>query len=986
MSRPPAVFNISPDRSFVDALARGIMARAGSDAQSLAGHIVLLPNRRAARVLREAFLRLSEGRALLLPRMHPLGDLDAEEILLRTSAGEDLGELAAIAPAISRVERQMLLARLILKTGRLVTSFDQAAAIAGELGTLLDQMQTEGIGFDRLSGIVPEKFSRHWQTTLEFLKIVTEHWPAILAERGVIDPAERRNKMLVAQAALWQKTPPEGTVIAAGSTGSVPAAADLLRVVARLPRGYLVLPGLDAGMDDAGWDAVTQDHPQYNLKRLIAELQVDRRAIPEWSVETPARVDPARVRLLSETLRPAVTTGAWQNLSPADIGAGALRNLSRIDCATPEEEASVIALILRGALEVPEKTAALITPDRNLAHRVATALLRWGIVADDSGGVPLAQTPPGLWFELTVRMVASRFAPLDVLACLKHALCGISPETVALLETREVLRGPRPAPGIAGIRTALAMRGDEGLAARLAPLLERLDLAVGPLAALFGRSRASFAEVLKAHVALAQTLADTEGTDGALRLWKGEAGESLASVINEAFLFSGHVPDLAPDEYIALMRGFIQPKAVRVARGPHPRISILGQIEARLFQPDLVVLGGLNEGGWPALPAHDPWMSRPMRQAVGLPSPERSIGLSAHDFMQAACSQEVYLTRALKDGGAPTAPARWLLRMETVLSCLGLELPGAAAHKWRSWAAALDLPAAVAPCTRPAPAPPVSARPVEMSVTGVERWMRDPYEVYARHILSLKALEPVDADPGADVRGEIIHRIFERFVNDHPGVLPGDAHEKLLACGRLAFDQQHLPPEVRVYWWSRFERLAPAFLDYERQWRTQARPLAVEVRGRIELDGFTLTAKADRIDRMNGGGLAILDYKTGALPSKKEINLGFSPQLPLEAVIAAGGGFDGIAPSEAERLVFLKLSGAAREPIKEWEVDDTAQRVSEARAGLLRLIAVYADPKIPYISRPRADHAPRYTDFAHLARIREWAVADDDDAAGEEAA
>lgn len=373
------IYNIAAGQSFADALAEGILERTAPAPLLLTDYTILLPSRRACRTLREAFLRLSGSKATLLPAMRPIGDVNADEVALLLASGEDFLDIPG---AVSRLERQLLLARAILKA-KMAPSFDQAAALAQELGSFLDEVQTERLGFDGLSGLAPEEFAAHWQKTLEFLEILTEHWPEILKERGVIDFALRRNLLLEAQIQAWEKFPPEKPVIAAGSTGTVPAAAELLALVSRLPQGMLVLPGLDTALDDASWEKIGEDHPQFNMKKLLAAAGAERRDVKDWPLQGKRPINTHRVRLMSEAMRPADTTEHWRQLTPQDISTQALDGFTRVDCDTPQEEADVIAFVLREALETPGKTCALITPDRKLARRVSQSLHRWGIHIDD---------------------------------------------------------------------------------------------------------------------------------------------------------------------------------------------------------------------------------------------------------------------------------------------------------------------------------------------------------------------------------------------------------------------------------------------------------------------------------------------------------------------------------------------------------------------------------------------------------------------------
>ena len=980
MSESARILTIAPGRPFLDTLAAGLLAEAGGEPEQLADYLILLPTRRACRALGEAFLRVGEGQPLILPSIRPLGDVDEEALAFHLPAGD---AALTLPPAIPEMRRTLLLTRMILgwKTDTDIAS-DQAVRLAGELARLLDQVQTERLDFANLQGLAPAEFANHWQDVLKFLEIATHHWPGILADQDCIDPADRRNRLLEAQTGIWRDSPPEGPVIAAGSTGSVPATADLLEVVMGLPKGRIVLPGLDSAMDEATQRAVRKEptHPQHGMLRLLRRLDVTVEAVPEWEAGVEWSSPPERTALAAEALRPAETTDAWRVLGP--IPAAALAGVQRVDCATEAEEAGVIALMLRHALEQEGKTAALVTPNRQLARRVTAELGRWNIEIDDSAGRPLADTPPGVFPRLVARAAAEGLSPVILLASLKHPLAagGMDRgEYVALVREfeKEILRGPRPAPGIEGLRALLAEKPKK--AARFEPLLDIVERCLGPLADNLERGAHDFTALIDAHLAAAEALAATDGEAGAARLWAGEDGEALANAIAELRQAAPVMGEIAGVDYAALFETLMSGATLRPRYGLHPRLHIWGPLEARLLHADLTILGGLNEGGWPPDPGNDPWMSRPMRAQFGLPSPERRIGLAAHDFAQAFAAPRVALTRAAKSEGAPTVPSRWLTRLDTVLEGAGTEEALSPERDWRALYHALSRPLRPVRIGPPEPRPPFEARPRELSVTRIELWMREPYAIYAGKILALRPLDTLEADPGAADRGSFIHEALDRFVRDHPGDLPPDALERLLDRGRAAFGNALGRPAVVAFWWPRFQRVAEWFLARERERRAGTVASShTEVQGQVTLKGkkgdFILTAKADRVDHLTNGDYAIIDYKTGLPPSNDEVAYGYAPQLPLEAVILAAGGFVGVEPGSTSELAYWRLSGG--EPPGEIRIVDGApsELAEAARDGLLRLIDAFDDPNTPYMATPRPEWATAWNDYEHLARNAEWAA------------
>jgi ATP-dependent helicase/nuclease subunit B len=696
-----------------------------------------------------------------------------------------------------------------------------------------------------------------------------------------------------------------------------------------------------------------------------------------------------RAEIVSAALLPAERTHGWKKraaeLEPLLV-LDAMGGVQRIDCQSEREEAQVIALALRRFLaEHDDGVAALVTPDRRLARRVTAELKRWRIEIDDSAGQPLQQTAPGAYLLALCDAAANEWAPIPLLALLKHPLAaggralGYLRRQARRLD-RGLLRGPRPAPGWGGLRQAIEARDQFSKLTdldreKLPRVVARLERATEAMAGWSEKQPPL--ERLRALIASAEALAATDEENGVERLWRGEAGEALSDFVHDALQSFSGLPAIAPEDFTALMLELLSGVAVRPRFGRHPRLAIWGPLEARLQQADLLVLGSLNEGTWPAETAIDPWLNRPMRQGFGLPAPERRIGLSAHDFQQAMGAPRVLLTRAERVDGAPTVPSRWLLRLDAFLTCSGDGLPSNADALERRLAQIIDRPGKVEPGRRPMPRPGAARRPNGLSVTSIETWRRNPYAIYARYILRLKALDPLDQDPTAADLGSAVHEALHEFVRKFPHALPSDALALLRAEGEEAFRPWLDRPNVWAFWQPRFQRIAAWWIAEERERRTAVMTaIATEVEGTLELPelapAFTLTARADRIDTFRDGSLTIIDYKTGQPPMQGDITLGFAPQLALEAAMALEGAFPGINGSTIAELAHWQLSGnrdgGAAKPVR----DDPMQLAKQARAGLVALVAAFGRDDAAYAATPDPQFAPRYDDYAHLARNIEW--------------
>jgi ATP-dependent helicase/nuclease subunit B len=992
------IYTLPAGAAFLKSLARSLLDGEVCAPQDLGDVRVLLPTRRACRSLQEAFLDVRDGAAMLLPRLQPLGDVDEEELTLSLAgslagfgAGYDMD--GGFPPEMSSLRRQMLLARLIKARPDFEQGFDRALELAKALGALMDQIYTENLALENLVDLVPDEFADHWQITLEFLKILSEAWPQILNEEGMIDAADRRNRLILALAEYWRENPPDVPVVVAGTTGSIPSTAILLQAVLAMPKGVIILPGLDQGMDDESWDALEEGHPQYGLKAVLQQLGVERGEVNVWPHVAVDDVVEKRHVLAREIMRPASTSGRWAELSQDASGQELLRaafeDLSLYVCDSEREEAQVVSVLLREALEDQGAKACLVTPDRGLAARVASALRRWGIEVDDSAGSTLLRENLGGFILSVMSVCRGQARPTDVLALAQHPLMSLGLERgdyrAGLSALDQALRGARPAVGFEGLAAHIRAHeriSDDVRAAALV-FLDALEEVLRPLYELcHGEGYFSFGEVLRVHLAVCETLnMKVDAADGAA-LWSGADGQAASGFFAELLQQASMMSDVSVGEYIGALELFMKGVSVRSPYGVHPRVRILGQLEARMIDADVVVLGGLNEGVWPSDAGADPWMSRPMRKNFGLPGLERSIGLAGHDFVQGLCAGNVVITRSKRLGQAPSVPSRWLQRMDAVVQAAGLDgdavLGGGAALQW---VRGFEISESFAPSMRPAPKPPVAVRPRQLSVTKIETWLKDPYSIYAGYVLRLRPLEAVEKEVDAAVRGSLLHDTLERFVAEYPHDMPPNAAHILQGFARDVFKDYSDDEALWRFMWPRFEKVSHWYEAAEGAWRQKARPVKTEVEGRMNVQTvggrFVLSARADRVDQVIGGGGAIIDYKSGGMFSMRALKGGELPQLPLEGLILAAGGFAGVKPMATEAFGYWVMSGASGVG-KIVQVDEGAQGVMDVvRGGLQELVERFDDEDTPYLSLPRADYIPRFNDYLHLARVAEWAALDD---------
>ena len=986
-----SVYTVAAEQSFLRVLARAILAGfpLGKTDMPLSRWTILVPNRRSARALESILLAESGAKAMLLPRIKPIGDID-EEMLADSMPRE------GVADGISKTDHLHAILLLLTTWAELnpgaqlaedvLQSGGQAFALASSLQRLVNQFETEDVSVEDLKGVYDLDLAGHRQNILDLLKVVTAELPAMLAKDHLIGPAARRNLLIRLEAERIAKHQHRGPIIAAGSTGTNPATRDLLKAIARDAMGAVVLPGLDKGLDDAAWNAITPEHPQFALRTMLEQWGVQRSDVVELG---PAQGP--RMWLMGQALLPASVADQWATTlrGSGPQVSDSLQQVELVEATDRQDEANIIALRLRKHIAESTGKAALVTPDRDLAIRVTAALKRWNLEIADSAGEPLTHSGRAALLVLLLRMVEEGFSASTVFALLYQKDCTFGlPHAEHLVRVRALelagFRGMPEAKSLADLDQRLKARR-LGIASDpyAHPLLRGLDEAAwngatqlaSQLLAVTGLLADPGPRSLGEHIDRLMLALDGLAPQGELI---SPADQLLLDVMEGLQQGSQWHPVLSLSK---AQHSIIQALARETLRPPlndNNRLSIYGLAEARLIDVELAILGGLTEGAWPEHPDSGPWLNRPMRETLKLQQPEREIGVTAHDFVQGFGHRRVMLTWPKRLGGAPAVPSRWVLRLKAVMQAAEVDLKTATDGALSTLTRRLDMPDRFAPLRRPHATPPVAARPTHFSVTRVEKLVRDSYWIYARGILKLMPLDAIGEDVDAALRGSLIHAALHAWITALPQVAEVESLKLLLAKGREVFKPYIELPEVARFWWPRFVRMAAEFVEEDRALRANTLNTLTEISGthRFPVAGteHRITARADRIDIERDGFLRLVDYKTGAVPSIAQMKSGFAPQLTLEAYIAMQGGFRELQSLDVRDVVYVFVGGTAKgvAVTSLAEKSDVMVEANKAFEGLLKLLEAFQNPTTAYIPRHNPKMEDEVSDYDHLSRKLEW--------------
>ncbi len=943
------VYNMPSEYSFLDVMASSLLHDFGHDPLAFRRVTVFLPTRRACRLLAECLLEKSQQESLVLPKMYPLADLDDEDIEFQLY---DKNLSAEIKPAISSLERQLILTQCLLKAGFYNErgevedlSLSSATHLSQQLCGFLDQVQSERLSLSEMKDLVPEAYAVHWQKNLDFLNVISQQWPRILESIDKVDPMQRVHLLLEKQTKAWEETPTHDYVIAAGSTGSHKTTAKLLDVIARLPNGTVVLPGLDQSYDVDTSD-IKPTHPQYGLRALLSFMEVNYRDVSVFQGCAQQGQTPSseKVTYVNQLMR-----DEYHCLPQGEKG------LKVVSCATLEEEASVISLYLRDALEKKDiKKAALISMNDDLKGRVQQRLKKWGVDVYMNEGQKLEDLSKGVYLILTARLLFEEFSPHVLMAVLKHPLSRLCFESKEIMYIeQQLVRGHV----YDSLSSFLEKNSAENLLA-----IQSLSSAFNDVASDLDVQ--NFSKKSSAHLVFSEKMLSNHFDKTGERLWVDEEGQALSSLFEVLLKNAQGLGRVNGAGYVDFISKIFSSQKMAPPSRKLDKIVLLGPLEARLQKFDLTILGGMNEGVWPPDLSENIWLSKSMRASFGLLTPERRVGLAAHDFVQFSAGKNVILTRAEKEMGRSSVPSRWLskvLKSDPALLDLSFVYLSRRLHHQVDGLS----------FGPPEPVPPIHVRPRSYSVSDVALLTNNPYAFYVHRILKLSPLQPMDSQIGALERGILIHDIFREFVETYHQKWPGDPYSALLEVAKKYFDSISEENEVTVFWWQQFKQMAKWFVEQEARRQSDVQTSHAEIKGEFMTDlEILIKAKADRIDVFKDGRVEIIDYKTGMPPRKGDVQTGMAPQLPLEAWILQEGGFPKVRPSQNIVLSYWKVGKESKADSFEKDVPGIVEATKDL---FYALMSFFVNQKSPFLAYPHGiPDVSFHGEYDHLARVKEW--------------
>lgn len=963
------ILNIPGCFNFLKSVHEFIINRT-NDKLSLSNFTILLPSRRSCNELKRIFLENSSNSAIILPNIRAIGDIDYDDLVLKQINKNDLENFSDFSNNTSRIKYKILLIKELLKWAKSSNknlfkdiTIEQASNLALELEKFLNEVNRNGLNLDDLEKIVDDEYSQHWQEVLNFLEIFGKKWNKFIKDNNVISVVDFKSRMIEFNAEYFKKNKPLNPIVIAGVSGSVKSTCEFIKSLIKYDNCYYFFKDLNKNLTEDEWKEIGVFHPQYSFKNLLDNcINCERDRVKNLEFNNCLIVNPIIEKILSFSMLPYNETHKWQ--SKLNIKKEDFSHISKIECNNSFEELSVISLITKHVHETSNDNVAIITSDEIFANQLAVELKNLNLDVNNAFGNKISRTEVVKFLFLILDVIKNKYETVAFLSLLKHdfTLFGYNKNELnrlTLLLEDKILRGYGNL-GCEGILKKVNEFGNLELIDFIKKIMETLDK--------FKCEKLNFQSVIKLHIELAENIASNSEVVGSNAFWNNSKnGDELLNFFNEVIKESESYGDIKNcDEYSYLLDYLIAENSYSDRYSIHPMVNIISPQEAKLINYDLIILTNLNDGRFPPHISTDPWMSKSMRKAFGLPDRDELIGNFAYDFTQFLCNKKVILTRSLKEDGVPTVKSKYLMRLETFLLCQN-HLKLEENNIWKEVFKKRNFAEQNIIIKRPKPKPPLDRRPRELYATKIEKLMNNPYDIYAEKILNLKKKDDFYENKIFAFFGSAVHEALENYIKNYKAAEFAKLYEKLIKYGKESFDKYFTDETSRELFFIRFSNIAEWFIEQDEAVRASGYNVYAERIEKLYMKNidFTIAAKIDRIEENEFGSINIIDYKTGNTPSTSDVLTAKKPQLIIEAIV--------LENKKTDKLVYWSIKGKGDEKIQEID-SDICELVNKGRDGIVRLITHFNVFENSYIATAfdLNDQNHYASDYKHLSRVEEW--------------
>ncbi len=940
------IFNISSNYNFFESFAAWLETSFGAGVSEVK---ILLPNRRSCREFSE-FLTKKYPHWSKMPKIKAIADISHHDFLdsfARLEVQSIVDEISKIKP-LGSFDYLFFLSQEIVKTqvfGENI-SFSHALNIASQLKNLFDDIERQEIDMEKIHEIDDSDLAQHRQFTLDFLKKFYVRVKNSILKDNVFSKVAYQNLIINYFAATIDSQGLKSPLVVAGSTGSVNFSKKLIKSIAADKNGHVVLYGLNQEVERVEKEV----HPQFILSELLKFIEVEKSAVVEIAEEKFKICDELRVDLLLTSMLPSEETHAWQRLEKnLKVTEDLEKNFSYVQAKNEIEEARIIAAAASQASLV-NKRVAIIANDHKFVELLKAELRKFLVKYNDARSLNLSSSKLVGLILLLFELLENDFESATLLAVLKHPFSIYLDEKTLVDFEVKVLREQRSGDGLVALKEKIKFAQDEEMKNFFASFLENIE----PLKNLYGN-----VELSKYFLAITQVIENFSAKTWQELIELEPAAEELGEFFKKLQNAGEFVVDVKESSR------FFQSLFAQISYFEHSdslaSIQIMSTIEARLLNFDLMIVSSLNQGDFPQIEGEN-WLGRKIRSDLGIDLSAKKYGQNAYDFCNYLSNESVILTRCHVKGGALAIASPFILRLEILCKKLAIKLDDG--KKYFDLLEKLDFVEASkikVKAQELSPKPPLEYRPKKLSITEIPKLLSDPYQIYAKRILQLRELNRIDYEPEFREFGTFVHKALEDYIKN-------SQEEFFMQKAENIFAKFFISNEAKLIWWPKFENIFQNFIVENKG--LQSSKDCVEVSIKMFVKDVLISGKIDRVSFF-GDEVEIFDYKTGQIPSTKDVACGLQPQLTIYALMLILGSIENlknISPEKIKSLSYWKLSATAESEVKKVFKDHEEIKIviAAAKIGLEKLIEHFNDSNNGYASdlEPQRKH-----EYSHLARI-----------------